>query len=225
MQRVQRVVLLCCCRCPNDNATSEERGDRFFLSAKIKAVRHGKTTERRHSQVLSIFGGIEPIFWLRRDASVERWQCWHTFTSASLLLCRNQPHPETHSAHSKHRNSYLTARASLTNITSGPKMATTAPAPEEDKTVAPMCGCFEMCFPKQEEVKEEVVTKDADGDDAAAQDDSTESSAEPSGSEGSTTDEEEASKASKKGKKKTHRVRRWLASRSSVKSKSKKESS
>ena len=105
-------------------------------------------------------------------------------------------------------------------------MATTAPAPaEEDKTVTPMCGCFEMCFPKQEEVKEEVVTKATDGEDAAAQDDSTESSAGPSGSEGSTTDEEEASKASKKGKKKTHRVRRWLASRSSVKSKSKKESS
>ena len=102
-------------------------------------------------------------------------------------------------------------------------MATTtyAPAPEEDNAVAPMCGCFEMCFPQQEEVKEEVVTKDVDGADAAAQDDATESSAGPSGSEGNNTDEEEASKASKKRKKKTHRVRRWLASRTSVKSKSK----
>ena len=100
------------------------------------------------------------------------------------------------------------------------KMATTAPATEEDNAVAPMCGCFEMCFPQQEEVKEEVETKEADGADVA-QDDATESSAGPSGSEGNNTDEEEASKASKKRKKKTHRVRRWLASRTSVKSKSK----
>jgi hypothetical protein len=97
-------------------------------------------------------------------------------------------------------------------------MATTAPTPEED-IGAPMCGCFEVCFPKQG-VEEEVVSKEADGA-GAAQDDSTESSAGPSEEE-----EEEAaaaSKASKKRNKKTHRVRHWLASRKSEKKSKSKE--
>ena len=90
-------------------------------------------------------------------------------------------------------------------------MATTAPAPEDD--TAPVCGCFEICFPRQDPVAEEPVTKDIDAADAAdaAQDDATASSA----SEESNTAEEDAAKASKKSSKKTHRVRRWIASRSS----------
>mmetsp|Transcript_20926 Transcript_20926/g.60013 ORF Transcript_20926/g.60013 Transcript_20926/m.60013 type:complete len:113 (+) Transcript_20926:180-518(+) len=97
-------------------------------------------------------------------------------------------------------------------------MATTAPAPEDD--TAPMCGCFEMCFPQQEPEADEAVSKDVDGAEAA-QDDATASSAGPSGSEGNNTDEEEASKASKKRSKKTHRVRNWLASRNSLKTEAK----
>ena len=93
-------------------------------------------------------------------------------------------------------------------------MATTAPAPEDD--TAPVCGCFEICFPRQEPAAEEPVTKDIDTADAAdaadpAQDDATASSA----SEESNTAEEDPAKASEKSSKKTHRVRRWIASRSS----------
>lgn len=96
-------------------------------------------------------------------------------------------------------------------------MATTAQAPEDD--TAPVCGCFEICFPRQEPVAEEPVAKDVDVADAAdaagaadpAQDDATVSSA----SEESNTAEEDMAKASEKSSKKTHRVRRWIASRGS----------
>ena len=99
-------------------------------------------------------------------------------------------------------------------------MATTAQAPEDD--TAPVCGCFEICFPRQEPVAEEPVAKDVDAADATdaadaadaadpAQDDATVSSA----SEESNTAEEDVAKASEKSSKKTHRVRRWIASRSS----------